>query len=264
MDPARKMQYKWFVSMNQNRKILLADKPFFERAAIFIRSCIKRVDIRLLVALVSLGGVLAWIMPWFVTAVFFCIALIIALTTAKLLRDGRGALFAYTGFVLLWTVSQYMLFLWENPGAFTEAFEVALLLGARLFTLLGLALAVPLTATPFTLGKTLTWYLGWLTGTEKFICTRIFRGKVKPFFGEGVWRAALALSLMMAFFPRSLRAMKNLRQSLQMRAPHVKLHTRVGLMGLAMLRIVSAQTWDMTLAIASRNVYRPEPWEWSK
>lgn len=241
---------------------MASDKPFSERAAIFVRSCIRRIDIRLLVALVSLGGVLSWVMPWRVTAVFFCIALVIALSTAKLLREGRGALLAYVFFVLMWTVSQHMLFLWENPGAFQEALEVAFLLGARLFTLLGLALAVPLTATPFTLGKTLTWYLRWLTGTEKFICTHIFRGKVKPFLGEGVWRAALALSLMMAFFPRSLRAMKNLRQSLSMRAPHLKLHKRVALMGLAMLRIVSAQTWDMTLAIASRNVYRAEPWEW--
>lgn len=242
---------------------MASDKPFSERAANFARSCLKRIDIRLLVALVSFGGVFAWVSPWWQgTAVLFCIALVIALTAAKLLRDGRGALLAYTIFVLMWAISQYMLFLWENPGAFQEALNVALLLGARLFTLLGLALAVPLTATPFRLGKTLTWYLGWLTGAEKFICTRIFRGKVTPFIGEGVWRAALALSLMMAFFPRLLRAMKNLRQSLAMRAPHVKLHKRVGLMGLAMLRIVSAQTWDMTLAIASRNVYRPEPWEW--
>jgi hypothetical protein len=235
---------------------------FSEQAAIFVRSCLKRVDIRLLVALVSSGGVLAWVMPWQVTAVFFCIALIIALTAAKLFCEGRGALLAYTFFVLMWTVSQLMLFLWEHPGAFHDAWEAALLLGARLFALLGLTLAVPLTTTPFTLGKTLTWYLGWLTRAEKFICAHIFRGKISPFLSEGVWRAALALSLMMAFFPRSLRAMKNLRQSLSMRAPHLKLHKRVGLLGLAMLRIVSAQIWDMTLAIASRNVYRPEPWEW--
>lgn len=233
-----------------------------DRAANAVQSFLKWMDIRLLVAFVSVGGVLAWVMPRQVTAVFFCIALIIALTAAKVLHEGRGALLAYTFFVVMWTVSQLMLFLWENPGAFQEALEVALHLGARLFTLLGLALAVLLAATPFTLGKTLTWYLGWLTGPEKFICNRVFRGKVKPFLSEGVWRAALALSLMMAFFPRSLRAMKNLRQSLSMRAPHLKLHKRVGLMGLAMLRIVSVQTWDMTLAIASRNVYRAEPWEW--
>ncbi|CAK7008649.1 MAG: hypothetical protein DELT_00351 [Desulfovibrio sp.] len=237
---------------------------FTERAACFVRSCLRRLDVRLLVAFVSVGGVLAWVGPWRVTALFFCIALAIALTAAKLLREGRGALLAYTFFVILWTASQLMLFLWENPGAFQEAVEISFLLGARLFTLLGLALAVPLTATPFTLGKTLTWYLGWLVGAENFVCSRIFRGKIKPFFAEGVWRAALALSLMMAFFPRVLRAMKSLRQSLAMRAPYLKLHTRVALMGLAILRVVSSQTWDMTLAIASRNVYRPEPWQWAK
>ncbi|MDL2210637.1 hypothetical protein LJC26_07535 [Desulfovibrio sp. OttesenSCG-928-O18] len=234
-----------------------------ERVARFVRSCILRVDIRILVAFVSVAGVLSWVMAWQVTAGFFVLALIVAATTAKLVREGRGALTAYGLFILLWTVSQLLLYLFEYPGEFGKALEIAVLLGAKLFTLLGLALAVPLAATPLTLGRTLTWYLGWLVAVENFICRTVLRGKVRPFFTEGVWRAALALCLMMAFFPRSMRAMSNLRRSLMLRAPNLKLHRRRGLLGLAMLRIVSSQTWDMTLAIASRNLYRPEPWEWS-
>lgn len=237
--------------------------PLGERLARFVRSCILRVDIRILVAFVSLAGVLSWVMPRQVTAVFFTLALIIAATTVKLAREGRGALIAYGLFILLWTVSQLFLYLFEYPGEFGKALELAVLLGAKLFTLLGLALAVPMAATPLTLGRTLTWYLGWLAAMEKFVRVTVLRGKARPFFAGGVWRAALALCLMMAFFPRSMRAMASLRRSLKLRAPGLKLHRRVGLLGLAMLRIVSSQTWDMTLAIASRNLYRPEPWEWA-
>ena len=237
-------------------------QPLSQRCAFAVKSFIAGIDIRVLVAFVSVAGVLAWTMPWFVTAFFFVLACIIAWTAVIVTREGRGALAAYGFFVLMWSVSQYILYLFEYPGQFDKAIVVAVHLGARLFTLLGLALAVPLAATPLTLGRTLTWYLGWLTGTEKFMCTTVFRGKIRPVLSEGVWRAALALCLMMAFFPRSMRAMSSLRRSLTMRAPHLPLYKRTALMGLAVLRVVSAQTWDMTLAIASRNVYRPEPWVW--
>ena len=239
-------------------------RPFSERLARRVRSYLIRLDTRALVAFVSLAGVLAWVMPWQVTAFFFCLACVIAATAVVELRDGRAALTAYGVFVLIWTVSQLLLYLFEHPGRFMDANIQAALLGGRLFTLLGLALAVPLAATPLTLGRTLTWYLGWLVGLEKWFCGAVLRGKAKPVLAGGVWRAALALSLMMAFFPRSMRAMKELRRSMLLRAPHLALHKRVGLLALALLRVVSSQTWDMTLAIASRNVYRPEPWEWPK
>ena len=234
-----------------------------ERAARSVRSLIVRLDTRLLVALVSLSGILAWVLPWQAAAVFFLLAVVIAATAAMELRDGRAALAAYGLFVLFWTVSQLFLYLFEHPGQFAAANAQALLLGARLFTLLGLALAVPLAATPLMLGRTLTWYLGWLVGLERWVCGVLFRGKVRPVLAEGVWRAALALCLMMAFFPRSMRAMKSLRRSLLMRAPKLPLRKRVAYLGLALLRVVSAQAWDMTLAIASRNLYRPEPWIWA-
>ncbi len=241
-----------------------ASLSILERTARSVRSLLLRLDTRLLTALVSLCGILAWVMPWQVTLLLFIPALLIAATAAVELRDGRVALAAYGLFVLFWTVSQLLLFLLEHPGQFAAANARALLLGARLFALLGLALAVPLAATPLMLGRTLTWYLGWLVGTERWVCAALFRGKVRPVLAEGVWRAALALCLMMAFFPRSMRAMKGLRRSLLMRAPKLPLHRRVALLGLALVRVVSAQTWDMTLAIASRNLYRPEPWIWSK
>ena len=234
-----------------------------EYLARHIRAFLVRLDVRLLVALVSLTGVLAWVAPWpVITFLFFTLACVLAFTAVMELRDGRAALTAYGLFVLLWTVSQLLLFLWEHPGQFLAANLQALSLGSRLFILLGLALAVPLATTPLTLARTLAWYLGWLARLEKWLCAVVFRGKIRPFLGESVWRAALALCLMMAFFPRSMRAMKDLRRSLLLRAPHLALHKRVGFLGLALLRVVGSQTWDMTLAIASRNLYRPEPWLW--
>ncbi len=235
-----------------------------ERCARMVRACLVRLDVRILVAFVSISGVLAWVLPWQGGVAFFVLACCIAATAVVELPEGRAALTAYGFFILLWTVSQLLLYLFEYPGRFGEALAVAAHLGGRLFTLLGLALAVPLAATPVMLGRTLTWYLGWVVVSERFVCSVVFRGKLRPVLSGGVWRAALALCLMMAFFPRSLRAMKALRTSLSLRAPHLPLARRVGLMGLAVLRVLSAQTWDMAVAIASRNMYRPELWEWRK
>ncbi len=241
---------------------MAASLSFTGRLARFFRRCLTRLDTRILVGLVSLSGVLAWVLSWQATLCFFILAAAIAFTAAVELRDGRAALTAYILFVLLWTASQLVLYLFERPGEFGPATAQSLLLGGKLFTLLGLAMAVPLAATPLMLGRTLTWYLGWLVGMEAWVCRTVLRGKAAPVLAGGVWRAALALCLMMAFFPRSLRAMRELRRSMLMRAPSLPLRKKVVLMGLALLRVVSAQTWDMTLAIASRDLYRPEPWEW--
>jgi hypothetical protein len=243
---------------------MAVSRSFSKRLAGRVRVRRVRFDTRALVAVVSIAGLLAWVMPWQAAVFFFVPACVIAFTAAVELRDGRTALAAYGVFVLIWTVSQLLLHLFEHPGEFRAANIRAALLGGRLFTLLGLALAVPLAATPLALGRTLTWYLGWLSGAEKWVCGALFRGRVTPVLAGGFWRAALALSLMMAFFPRSMRAMKELRRSMLMRAPRLAPHKRAALMGLALIRVVGSQTWDMTLAIASRNLYRPEPWEWPK
>ena len=235
--------------------------PLPLRAARAVRGILVAIDPRALVALVSVAGVLAWLLPWQGLAAFFALACLIAGTAYYVLPGGRAALAAYGLFILLWVVSRLSLYLFEYPGAFGPALEGALLLGARLFALLGIAMAVPMAATPLTLGRTLSWYLQWLVSAETAICSlRCFRSRLRPFFAGGVWRAALALALMMAFFPRSFRALSALRRSLRLRAPNLALHRRFTLLGLAALRVLSAQTWDMALAIASRNLYRPEPW----
>ena len=130
--------------------------PFSARAAKRIRNAIAGLDTRLLVASVSAAGLLAWTMSWQVTLVFLVVAAVIAATAVMELRDGRAALAAYGVFVLIWTVSQLLLFLFERPGAFAEASFQAVMLGGKLFTLLGLSRAVPLAARPLTPVRTLS------------------------------------------------------------------------------------------------------------
>ena len=239
-------------------------KTQLRRFARIVRACIARIDPRLLVALVSFGGVLAWVLPWQWGAVFFILACIVTLAAITTLPAVRAAFAAYGLFLLLWMVSQFCLYLFEYPGQVGPALAEASDLGRRLFTLLGLALAMPLATTPLVIARTLNWYLTWLTKPEEVICAKVLRGKVQPMFAGSVWRAALALCLMMAFFPSSMRAVGALKKTLFLRAPHLPLHKKVVFMGLALLRVVSSRTWDMTLAITSRNMDRPGPWGWRK
>ncbi len=231
-------------------------------SALRLLALLAALDARALVFSVAGLGILAWILPWNGLFLLLVPACALAATAVYVMPRGRAALAAYGFFVLTWAVSRLCLYLFEHPGAFGPALEGALLLGCRLFTLLGLALAVPLAVTPLTLGRVLSWSLAWLVRLESAVCFGLFRGKIKPLLGEGVWRAALALALMMAFFPRALGALSDLRRSLRLRAPKLPLHRRFTLLALAALRVLSVQTWDMTLAIASRGVYKPEPWRW--
>lgn len=230
------------------------------RGARFVRRALAASDPRALVAAVTVASVLAWLLPWQGMLCFFILASIVAAAACRVMPGGRQALGAYGVFVLLWTFSGFFLRIFEQPGALGPAMEDALLLGARLFTLLGLAMAVPMAVTPLTLGRTLAWYLQWPARAEAYACSLWPKGGLKPKVFTGVWRAALALALMMAFFPRLLRMLAALRRSLHLRAPRLALHRRLALLGLAVLRVCSAQTWDMALAIASRDLYRPEPW----
>lgn len=236
------------------------EQPLATRAARLVHRTLAVADPRALVAAVTITGLLAWLLPWQGLLWFFALACILAVAACRTMPGGRQTLGAYGIFVLLWVLSSFFLRLFDQPDAVGSAMKEALLLGARLFTLLGLAMAVPMAATPLTLGRTLAWYLHWPARAEAYVCSLWPGGGLKPKIFTGVWRAALALALMMAFFPRLLRMLAALRRSLQLRAPRLALHRRFALLGLAVLRVCSAQTWDMALAIASRDLYRPEPW----
>ncbi len=238
-----------------------AKKPLAIRWAVRVRSLVMRADPRALVAGTALAGVAAWFAPWQALPFFFLPACLIGVTAYRLMPQGARLIRVYAFFALLWTVSRLGLYLVEHPGAFADSLEGALMLGARLCTMLGLALAIPLALTPLLVGRVLCWYLSGFAALE----TRILdlpplRGRIRPRLAELAWRASLGMVLMMSFFPRALRLLSDLRRSLYLRAPGLPLSRRLALLGMGALRVLSLQTWDMTLSIASRDLYRPEPW----
>ncbi len=235
---------------------------FFRNSALGLRAFLAARDARLLVLCVAALSLTAWLAPWPVLLCLLLPACALACAAVQLMPRGRAVLAAYGFFILIWAGSRFCLYLLEHPGAFSPALAGAALLGCRLFTLLGLALAVPLVVTPLTLGRVLAWILSGPARLEAAACSGPLRGKVRPRLTELAWRAGLALALMMAFFPRAFETLSGLRRTLRLRAPHLPLHRRLALLALAALRILSSQTWDMALAVASRDLYRPGPWQW--
>jgi len=231
--------------------------------ALYLKQRLTQLDPRLLVLLCALGGVCAWTMPWQSLLFFVPLALLFYLAAFVLLPGSRAMLTAYAVFSAFWATSFGLLQFWEHPGNLEYFLQAGLIFGLRLFTLLGLALPVPLALTAIKLGRVLTWYaksLAWLE--VKFCSLPAVNGKLRPKIAENAWRCGLALVIMASFLPRAFRLMQSLSRALRTRAPHLPLCKRVTLLGLAALRVLSVQTWDMTIAIASRDLYRPVPWEW--
>lgn len=221
------------------------------------RGLALKLDARALVALVSLGGTLAWLLPWPALFLFLPPAALSAGAAYVLMPNGRSAFKAYLCFVLFWAVSYYFLQIWEQgPGEAGAAFWGALFFGARLFTILGLALLLPLCVSAVSAGRALTWYVQRVA--------LLFRGRARERMLEVAWKAGLALAVMAAFMPRVFRALKGLSQNLKIRAPHLPLHRRLWLLGLSSLRLLGSQTWDISISIAARGLYAPEPWNWRK
>jgi biotin transport system permease protein len=144
-------------------------------------------------------------------------------------------------FVLVWSGLKCGLDIWAGAdllaglGAGAE-------LGIRLATLLLLGFTLTLSTSPRRLGLGLAWYL-------------------RPVLGSRAWKTALALSLMIHFLPLGLAAVGGLRQGLSMRWPDCPWPTRLRLIPLALLRVLSQTTWTQTLAVAARNLDKPEAWQ---
>ena len=231
--------------------------------ALYLKQRLTQLDPRLLALLCALSGICAWTMPW--PALFFFVppALVFYVAAFALLPGGRAILAAYAGFSAFWAVSFGLLQYWEHPDNREYFLQAGLIFGLRLFTLLGMALPVPLALTAIKLGRVLTWYVKSLAWLEvKFCSLPALRGKLKPKIAENAWRCGLTLVIMLSFLPRAFRLMQSLGRTLRTRAPGLPLCRRVTLLGFAALRVLSVQTWDMTIAIASRDLYRPLPWEW--
>lgn len=227
--------------------------------AVAFKGIVLRIDARALIALVSAFGLLSWFGPWPLLCVFLPLALASFCAAYALMPGGRGFLRAYLLFVFFWLLSFFFLQLWEHAGENGIALAAlgdSLIFGARLFSMLSLALLLPLCISAVTLGRALTWYIQRLG-----LCCR---GKTRERVMQAGWKAGLALTLMAAFMPRVFRTLKAQAQSIKLRAPQLPLHRRLWLLGLASLRLMGTQSWDMSVSIAARGLYREEPWLWRK
>lgn len=143
-------------------------------------------------------------------------------------------------FVLIWSGLKCGLDIWGGAGLLAGV-EAGAELGIRLGTLLLLGFTLTLSTSPRRLGLGLAWYL-------------------RPVLGSRAWKTALALSLMVHFLPLALAAMGGLRQGLTMRWPDCPWPTRIRLIPLALLRVLSQTTWTQTLAVAARDLDNPAAW----
>lgn len=143
-------------------------------------------------------------------------------------------------FVVVWSVLKCGLDVWGGAELLTGV-SAGAELGIRLTTLLLLGFTLTLSTSPLRLGVGLAWYL-------------------RPVLGCRAWKTALALSLMIHFLPLALATVGGLRQGLAMRWPGCPWPTRLCLIPLALLRVLSQTTWTQTLAVAARNLDRPDAW----
>lgn len=231
--------------------------------ALKIRGGASSIDTRLLVLLCAGCGLCAWLLYWPVLFVLLPLALLFSFTAYMLMPGARAALLAYSSFAVFWAAGYFTLQLWEHPGSFEASAKGAAIFGLRLYCLLGLALAVPLTTTALRLGRVFTWYVQRIGWVEIKICAfPLWKGRLRPRITQSAWRCGLALAIMAAFLPRCFRVLSGLRRNLQLRAPHLSMRKKMFVLGLAALRLLSTQTWDMTISIASRDLYQPLPWNW--
>lgn len=247
------------VSLNCERAE--ASRAFSFKAAMAVKGFLERLDLRLLMALVSVLGVSAWVLPWPTALWVLPAALPPAWAAWRSRAVPRGAMAAYLLFVGIWTAAQFLLALTEEPGSVGPAAWAAASLGGRLVVVVGLALAMPLAATPISIARAVCWFL---SPFDRLLGSSAQKVGEEPGNRRGAWRVALALCLMMSFFPRALIAAKNLNRTLALRAPGMTAFRKARILGEALLRVMGAQAWDVALAVAARDLWRPGPWIWRK
>ncbi len=202
---------------------------------------LKHLDPRVLIAVASLAGLSVWLVPGEAAILIALLAVIAAWGAGAGRKIHRNLLRGYALFLLFWVGTRF-LFGWWNTSLAQAVIEASLH-GVRLVALLALGIVLSLIATPRSLGLAFAWFL-------------------KPAMRQNAWKAGLAFALMLSFIPRVFRSFTALRRSLNQRCPHLGFYRRTFLLGLSILRVLSLQSWDVAMAVATRNLYRSEPWEY--
>ncbi|WP_052813033.1 hypothetical protein [Desulfonatronum thioautotrophicum] len=144
-------------------------------------------------------------------------------------------------FILTWSGLKVGLDIWGGADL-SAGLAAGGELGIRLTALAGLGFTLTLSTSPRRLGLGLAWYL-------------------RPLLRSQAWKTAMALSLMIHFLPLGLAALGGLHRGLAMRWPDCPWQTRLRLIPLSLLRVLSQTTWTQTLAVAARYLDHHEAWQ---
>ena len=207
-----------------------------------IRSQIASLDRRLLVIASALIGFAAWQVSLETVLLINAFLFLFLWLQASLLRLKSPAAKSYAFLIIFWTISKFLL----DTVSFNTSLETRILdastMAARLLSLAFLSFIITYNASPRKMGAVLAWFS-------------------KPFLRKNSWKASLALALMLSAMVRIGRTLKSINQTLYLRNPTLPVYRRFMLIGLTTLRILAQESENITIAIASRDLYRPEPWE---
>jgi biotin transport system permease protein len=143
-------------------------------------------------------------------------------------------------FVVLWAAGKTLFDLWGG-APLAQALAQSALFGGKLVSLIFLGLALAATTSPRQMGSALSFAL-------------------TPVLGRRAWKAALALALLVHNLPLAWTAGAAIRRTMRLRCPDLPFSRAPGLFATALLRAVSLTAFERTMAVAARNLDRPEAW----
>ncbi|MGE4297759.1 MAG: hypothetical protein AB7E47_06990 [Desulfovibrionaceae bacterium] len=203
------------------------------------------IDARILIATAAAFGVFAW-HAGPVGLALYSAGLAWAWRRTDAPPAGSAQLRGYALFVLFWMAVTFALATLfpegsARPDIWAEARRTGLL-GWRLALMIGIGLCLARSGSPHRLGLALCWALRPLVGRDR------------------AWRAALSLSLMIHFLPLATDSAARARHALTVRNLRLPLLQRLTLLPQTVFRCIAQKTWTQTIAVAARNLDRPEAW----
>lgn len=201
---------------------------------------IANMDPRVKLAAALCLGPLVWRFgPAGTAAATLCLAALAA-STVPASGFGPAAFRGNALFVVLWAAAKTLFDLWGG-APLAQALAQSALFGGKLMSLIFLGLALAATTSPRQMGSALSFAL-------------------TPVLGRRAWKAALALALLVHNLPLAWTAGAAIRRAMRLRCPDLPITRAPGLFATALLRAVSLTAFERTMAVAARNLDRPEAW----
>ncbi|NDY57940.1 cobalt transporter [Desulfovibrio sulfodismutans] len=203
-------------------------------------SSLAAMDPRVKLATALVLGPIIWRFGPGATAVSTLTLALLAFLTVPGSSFGPAALRGNAVFVILWAAAKALFDIWGGVAPAAACAESAVF-GARLLSLICLGLILAASTSPRQMGAALSYAL-------------------TPVLGRRAWKAALALALLVHNLPLAWTAGAAIRRTMRLRCPDLPFSRKPGLFATALLRAVSLTAYDRTMAVAARNLDRPEAW----